>query len=156
MLTVYGFGAKTSSGFGVVEDQLDSQGELAIRADIPELKPPKPEVKPSEPDLPRYLVAPGQIDPDFLNRDGSFKSKEQYLQGKSGKKAGQLYDKAKKWWDNERTIAETATLEVIPQPELTPKLAMTKVSFNKLSELGDRAKEIAEHLHQRKAISHDS
>jgi CRISPR-associated protein Cmr2 len=156
MLTVYGFGAKTSSGFGIVEDQLDSQGELAIRADIPELKPPEPEVKLSEPDLPRYLVAPGQIDPDFLNPDGTFKSKEQYLQGKSGKKAGQLYDKAKKWWDNERPIAETAILEIIPEPKLTPKPAMTEVSFNKLSELGDRAKEIANHLHQRKEISHDS
>jgi CRISPR-associated protein Cmr2 len=33
MLTIYGFGAKTSSGFGIVEDKLDSQGELAIRAD---------------------------------------------------------------------------------------------------------------------------
>jgi|YNPNPStandDraft_1061719.scaffolds.fasta_scaffold03895_3 CRISPR-associated protein Cmr2 len=32
MLTTYGFGAKTSSGFGVVEEQLAGQGRLLIRA----------------------------------------------------------------------------------------------------------------------------
>jgi CRISPR-associated protein Cmr2 len=32
MLTTYGFGAKTSSGFGVVEEQLIGQGKLLIRA----------------------------------------------------------------------------------------------------------------------------
>jgi len=34
MLTIYGFGAKTSSGFGIAEDQLDRVGKLAIRAKL--------------------------------------------------------------------------------------------------------------------------
>lgn len=147
MLAVYGFGAKTSSGFGIAE--VSGKVDFAIRADWPELelKQPKTEVKPPELDLPRYLIAPEQIDPDFLNPDGSFKSQEQYLQGKSAKKAGQLYDKAKKWWDSEQLrLAETAKSEPTPEPEILPKLTMTEVSFDKLSELGDRAQEVAKKL----------
>jgi len=34
MLTVYGFGAKTSSGFGVAEDRLAGEGRLVIRAEL--------------------------------------------------------------------------------------------------------------------------
>lgn len=34
MLTTYGFGAKTSSGYGVAEDQLAGGGKLAIRAQV--------------------------------------------------------------------------------------------------------------------------
>ena len=34
MLTIYGFGAKTSSGFGIAKDQLDRVGKLAIRAKL--------------------------------------------------------------------------------------------------------------------------
>ncbi|OAB62040.1 hypothetical protein AY599_22835 [Leptolyngbya valderiana BDU 20041] len=147
MLAVYGFGAKTSSGFGVVEDRLNEQGILAIQADIPELKQPEPAVKPPEPDLPRYLIAPGQIDPEFLNPDGSFKSKEQYLQGKSAKKAGQLYDKARKWWDSEqRKLTETAIVEINPEPEPSQKPNMTEVSFEKLSELESCAQQIGDRL----------
>ncbi|NJK67865.1 MAG: hypothetical protein HC789_12795 [Microcoleus sp. CSU_2_2] len=155
MLVVYGFGAKTSSGFGIAE--VSGKVDFAIRSDWPELKQPKTEVKPPEPDLPRYLVAPGRIDLDFLNPDGSFKSQEQYLQGKSGKNAKQLYDKAKKWWDSEQLrLAETAQVEPTPEPELPPKLTITDVSFDKLSELGDRVQQIAERLSQTKEISHDS
>ncbi len=34
MLTVYGFGAKTSSGFGTVEERLTGEGQLVIRAKL--------------------------------------------------------------------------------------------------------------------------
>jgi CRISPR-associated protein Cmr2 len=35
MLTVYGFGAKTSSGYGVVKDELTGKGKLAVRLPLP-------------------------------------------------------------------------------------------------------------------------
>ncbi|AFZ28589.1 hypothetical protein Cylst_6369 (plasmid) [Cylindrospermum stagnale PCC 7417] len=156
MLTVYGFGAKTSSGFGIAE--LNGTGELAIRADLPDLKQLEPEVTSPEPQLPRYLIAEGQLHPDFQSSDGSLKLEAEYLFGKSGKKEKQLYDKAKKWWEREgRQLAETVTPE--PAPETTPprsKPSMTEVPFTNLSELCDRAQEMAEQLCQRKAISHDS
>ncbi|MCX7594036.1 MAG: hypothetical protein N2235_09790 [Fischerella sp.] len=99
MLTVYGFGAKTSSGFGVAEP--NDKIELGIRADWSWSTPSATEVKTPEPELPRYLIAPGQLHPDFLDSDGNFKSEIEYLQGKSAKKAKQLYQKAKDWWERE-------------------------------------------------------
>lgn len=146
MLTVYGFGAKTSSGFGVAD--VEGKGELAIRADIPELKQSEPEARSPEPELPRYLIAPGQLHPDFQSSDGSLKSKAEYLKGKSGKREQQIYDKAKKWWEREgRQLAKTAATQPVPEPEpLPPKLPMTEVSFASWSELCDRAQTIAQNL----------
>jgi CRISPR-associated protein Cmr2 len=149
MLTVYGFGAKTSSGFGVAE--LNGTIKFGIRANWLELKQPEPEVKPPEPELPRYLIAPGQIDPDFLNTDGSLKSEAEYLQGKSGKKAKQLYQKAKDWWEREgRQLAEAPTPESLTEPEPPlPEASFTEVSFLNWSELSDRAQLMIEQLENR-------
>ncbi|MFM2064462.1 MAG: hypothetical protein RLZZ507_4133 [Cyanobacteriota bacterium] len=126
MLTVYGFGAKTSSGFGIVEDQLDSQGELAIRGDIPELK------KKLE-----FLNDDGTLKQEFVNNDGSFRTESQYkksLQKQNISHNPKLYKEAKQWYEeNKQKIGSSSDF-------------MTEVRFNKLSELGDRAKEIAVHL----------
>jgi CRISPR-associated protein Cmr2 len=148
MLTIYGFGAKTSSGFGIAD--VEGMGELAIRADLPNLKQPESEIKPIEPELPRYLIAPRQLHPDFQSSDGSLKSEAEYLKGKSGKKEKQLYDKAKKWWEREgRQLAETTTQEPPPEPEPPPKSSATDVSFASLRELGDRVQSIAQHLQEK-------
>jgi CRISPR-associated protein Cmr2 len=148
MLTIYGFGAKTSSGFGIAD--VEGMGELAIRADLPNLKQPESEIKPIEPELPRYLIAPGQLHPDFQSSDGSLKPEAEYLKGKSGKKEKQLYDKAKKWWEREgRQLAETTTQEPPPEPEPPPKSSATDVSFASLRELGDRVQSIAQHLQEK-------
>jgi CRISPR-associated protein Cmr2 len=145
MLTIYGFGAKTSSGFGIAD--VEGKGELAIRADLPNLKQTESEIKPIEPDLPRYLIAPGQLHPDFQSADGSLKSEAEYLKGKFGKKEKQLYDKAKKWWEREgRQLAEATTQELPPEPEPPPKSSVTEVSLVSLRELGDRVQSIAEYL----------
>jgi CRISPR-associated protein Cmr2 len=146
MLTVYGFGAKTSSGFGVAD--VEGKGELAIRADLPDLKQPEPEVKAPKPELPRYWITTGKLHPDFQNPDGSLKPEADYLQGKSGKKAKQLYQKAKDWWEREgRQFAEAPAPESFPEPELPlPKPSFTEVSFANWSELGKQAQRMAEQL----------
>jgi len=134
MLTVYGFGAKTSSGFGIAK--LNGRGELAIRADLPEFQ------------LPHYLIAPGQLHPDFKTSDGSLKLEAEYLKGKSGKKEKQLYDEAKKWWEREgRQIASA----IIPKPVIEstlpcPKTSVTQVSFITWGELCDRTQEMIDLL----------
>lgn len=51
MLTTYGFGAKTSSGFGTADDGLPGEGKLVIRTELPSLAlpagaVPQPEPKP--------------------------------------------------------------------------------------------------------------
>jgi CRISPR-associated protein Cmr2 len=146
MLTIYGFGAKTSSGFGVAD--IEGKGELAIRADLPDLKQSKLEITAPEPELPRYWIAPGQLHPDLQNPDGSLKPEAEYLKGKSGKKEKQLYDKAKKWWEREgRQLAEAITQEPVPESEPPPlKPSFTEVSFVDWSELSDRARNIVEQL----------
>ncbi len=148
MLTVYGFGAKTSSGFGIAD--IEGKGELAIRADLPNLKQPEPEIKQPEIEkLPRYLIALEKLHPDFQNSEGKLKTEAEYLQGRSSKKAKQLYQKAKDWWERKgRQIAEAPAQELIPEPEPPPpESSMTKVSFVSWSELCDQAKKILNHLH---------
>ena len=56
MLTTYGFGAKTSSGYGVAEDKLANTGMFAIRAALPGITTPAVSgTKPmSKPDLSCY------------------------------------------------------------------------------------------------------
>jgi CRISPR-associated protein Cmr2 len=146
MLTVYGFGAKTSSGFGVAD--VEGKGELAIRADLPDLMQSELEVKAPKPELPRYWITTGKLHPDFQNSDGSLKSEADYLQGKSGKKAKQLYQKAKDWWEREgRQLAEAPAPESLLEPEPLPlKPSFTEVSFVDWSELGDHAQRMAEQL----------
>jgi len=59
MLLTYGFGAKTSSGFGTVEEQLNEPGTLAIQAEWPNAggKTPANLQSPmSKPDLPGYTA----------------------------------------------------------------------------------------------------
>lgn len=144
MLTVYGFGAKTSSGFGVAD--VKGKGELAIRADLPALN--EPEIKQSEPELPRYLIAHGQLHPDFQSSDGSLKSEAEYLKGRLGKKEKQLYDKAEKWWEREgRQLAKATTQEPVPEPEPPPpKSSVSDREFNSFESLVTTATELAQQL----------
>ncbi len=93
MLTVYGFGAKTSSGFGVAE--LNDQIEFGIRADwscLEEISNRKLE----------FLNDDGTLQQEFLNADGSFKTEKQYktfLQSQGRTHNKKLYQDAKGWWE---------------------------------------------------------
>ncbi|WP_421658963.1 hypothetical protein [Leptothermofonsia sp. ETS-13] len=68
MLTVYGFGAKTSSGFGVAA--LNDVIQFGIRADWSCL-----EDKSTPAQQPEFLNEDGSLKSEFLNDDGNFKSK---------------------------------------------------------------------------------
>lgn len=102
MLTVYGFGAKTSSGFGVAE--LNGTIEFGIRADWPCLEN---QSMPTQ--QPEFLNEDGNLKPEFLNEDGSFKAEKQYKtflqsQGKAHNK--RLYQEAKKWQEAKNTSSK--------------------------------------------------
>lgn len=93
MLTIYGFGAKTSSGFGVAE--LNGKIEFAIRADWSCLE----EISTSNQKL-EFLNDDGTLKQEFLNSDGSFKTEKQYktfLQGQGKTHNKKLYQDAEKW-----------------------------------------------------------
>jgi CRISPR-associated protein Cmr2 len=156
MLTTYGFGAKTSSGFGVVEEQLAGQGKLLIRAALsaPDA-PTSTQAAPSAPGLARYLETPARLHADFRRPDGSLKSAAEYealikSQGrKYGKQDRQLYEKAQKWWEREgRQLAEAAAKEPIeqPAPVAPPQPPVTERMFTTLSGLQEQAQQVAEQL----------
>lgn len=156
MLTTYGFGAKTSSGFGVVEEQLAGQGKLLIRAVLtaPDA-PARTQSAPSTSRLPRYLETPTRLHADFRRPDGSLKSAAEYeafLKSKGrqyGKQERQLYEKAQKWWEREgRQLAEAAAKEPVEQPApATPSQPpVTERMFTTLSGLQEQAQQVAEQL----------
>ncbi|NJK52042.1 MAG: hypothetical protein HC936_03035 [Leptolyngbyaceae cyanobacterium SU_3_3] len=96
MLTVYGFGANTSSGFGIAE--LNGKIEFGIRADwscLEEISIQKLE----------FLNDDGTLKQEFLNPDGSFKKEKQYktfLQGQGRTHNKKLYQEAEKWWKSRK------------------------------------------------------
>ena len=159
MLTIYGFGAKTSSGFGVANDELHNTGMLLLRADLPGLEETQPSAPAAQPvpDLPRYLESPTRLHSDFRQPDGSLKSEEDYKiglesQGRQyGKKEKQLYDKAKKWWERKgRQLLEKSIQESKPESQPTPTPSqtppVTKREFKRLSELVKVAQDLAAKL----------
>jgi len=153
MLTTYGFGAKTSSGFGTAADRLTGEGKLVLRAELigeaaPLAAPPERE---PAPDLPRYLESPTQLIADLRCLDGSPKSEEEYqeLIEKRGqqyvRKRRWLYSKARKWWEREgRELAEAALQEPEPAPTETP--SVTEWTFPTLSALRKLAQRVAAQL----------
>jgi CRISPR-associated protein Cmr2 len=154
MLTTYGFGAKTSSGFGTVEDRLAGKGTLALRAELTDLAASTGAASEPEqraPGLPRYLESRTRLHDDFRQPDGSLKSEAEYevfVKSRGGqytKKDKQLYEKAQKWWEREgRQLAEATAQEPTPEPAQTPPV--TKMDFDTLSKLRDLAKDVATHL----------
>jgi len=158
MLTTCGFGAKTSSGFGVVEEQLAGQGRLLIRAALvaPDA-PASPQAALPAPGLARYLETPSRLHADFRRPDGSLKSAAEYEafvknQGRQyNKQERQLYEKAQKWWEREgRQLAEAAAQEPVAQPALAapPRPSVTERTFTTLSDLQEQARQVAAQLYQ--------
>ena len=154
MMTTYGFGAKTSSGFGLAEDLL-SDGCLCVAGlDVPDGSISDPAGTRSGPALPRYLSAPGQLHPDLRAADGNLLDEAEYQrkiesQGqKYGKEEKQLYDKARRWWERE---GEAAAEPVIPEIEPSewqepPHSPIANRPFASWDELVAKAAELSQWL----------
>jgi CRISPR-associated protein Cmr2 len=122
MLTIYGFGAKTSSGYGLIRD-----GGLAGTFKVNIVVKPveeQPVQLPEQQSLPRYLEAPDRLIAKFRNEDGLFR---EYLAGEMAswsKPDRQLYEKAGKWWEREgkrRHEVQDAGSNAHESDLLTPK-----------------------------------
>jgi CRISPR-associated protein Cmr2 len=157
MMTEYGFGAKTSSGFGVAEDRLVGEGVLQLNILEPAPLTTTATAPPQlEPDLPRYLSAPGQLHLDFRTAEGGLKSEAEYRvliesRGqKYGKKSKLLYDKAKSWWEREGSLsAERKREELEPEIREKPMLPrLTERKFDSFSQMAQKVEELAEALRQ--------
>lgn len=158
LLTTYGFGAKTSSGFGIAEDRLVGKGTLALRIDLPRVATPtgaSPELEQPAPGLPRYQETPTRLHTDFRQPDGNLKSETEYEAfvksrgGQYGKKDKQLYEKAQKWWEREgRQLAEAKPQELAPElaPTSPQRPPVTELTFATLSEMRELAQRVATQL----------
>jgi CRISPR-associated protein Cmr2 len=160
LFTLYGFGAKTSSGFGLadgtVRDGAIVVGGLAYESASP--TPDTASLAPPQPDLPRYLVAPGRLHPDFVSETGDLKSETEYQQlieewgQKYAKKDKQLYAKAKGWWEREgQQLAQQpegpeAGLE--PILKAPPSYPLARETFDTLADLPAKAQKLTAALRQ--------
>ncbi|MEA3309794.1 MAG: hypothetical protein U9Q70_09830 [Chloroflexota bacterium] len=120
MLSTYGFGAKTSSGFGVVEENLARPGKLLLRVSgLPSERPEKPkfpQTREKQRKLRRYWKAENQLKDEFLtdtrelSPESQYKAYIQSLGQEYTRTDRQLYNKARKWWEREgEELAEKAS-----------------------------------------------
>lgn len=144
MLTTYGFGAKTSSGFGVVEEQLSGQGKLLIRAALSDNTNPRP----IEPQLPESVQHFHRNYPaeDFSSKPKEWREKhratsrdqDRYKEARADflkyKEQLDIYQQQVAAW--EKALADAPH----PQPPITER------TFTTLCGLQEQAQQVAEQL----------
>src|SRR6266545_1019738 len=137
MLTIYGFGAKTSSGFGIADERLPKLGTLALRAELPSFTAsPEPAVSGIE-------QAQAEI-AQFVARQGLQEfprwTKKELEQSNWGAKKQSEYKRLRKrhpGWDDQANAWREPVEEVAPAPSQMP--TVTIVEFETLSKLRDLA-----------------
>lgn len=148
MLTTYGFGAKTSSGFGVVEEALAGQGRLVIRVALAgvEEKPSRP----LEPEIPETVqrFREQYPDEDFGlkpkewrdKRKATSREQDQYKVARAdfARYQTQLSNYQQQVADWEKAVADAASRQ--PQP------SVTEYTFTTLGGLQEQARQVAEQL----------
>ncbi|MER3543445.1 MAG: CRISPR-associated protein [Chloroflexota bacterium] len=146
MFLTYGFSAKRTSGYGVAEESVaNGFVQLGIEEAATPVAPPPA----AEPQLPKYLQAPGKLKDEYLNPDGTFRERSQAELAKMSKSQRQEYEKARKWWEREgKALAEGAQAPPAPEEPSTPKPQWIKRSFASFDELVKVATSIAEQLTQ--------
>lgn len=110
MLTVYGFGAKTSSGFGLAARRFEGS-VLAIHALLTPIASPATVPDEKKP----FLDAEGNLLDDLRWTDGSLVIREEFARrrkektGRYGKEDTTLYKQAEKWWKERPAPAASTT-----------------------------------------------
>jgi len=139
MLTTYGFGAKTSSGFGVAQDTVEN-GTLALN--IPNVVFPQedaPQVQKPDDEFLKYLDETGQVKPVFTGSgEGGLLSNSKYK--KSGAQAGggslSEFKKFRDWYmDNGEAWQAHLRRGTTPTDE-------SAISFESLSQLLQEVKDV--------------
>jgi CRISPR-associated protein Cmr2 len=154
MFCDYGFGAKTSSGFGLAKETIS--GSLVLRMSGNEEQKGEEKIttaQPVESSLARYLEAPDRLKPEYLTPEGTFRERSEAELKKMNKRDRQLYEKAKSWWERDgKQLAESAKLPKPVEP-VSPKplaqarsISWPKWSFDSFVQLLERVKEVANEL----------
>ena len=94
MMTTYGFGAKTSSGFGIAEDQLSKPGKLtvAVEDESPEEEAALEKLPLSKPEIPAPVR---RLRENYPKEDFTLKPKEWRAAHNASKKEHDLYREAR-------------------------------------------------------------
>lgn len=150
MLTVYGFGAKTSSGFGKAKERLAGEGRLLLKSalSLKDLESDAESQRSEE--LPRYLETADRLIEELRRSDGTLKEEDEYRQWlennklKYNKKRKQLYSKAKLWWERKQ-LEENSLQDVASEPEPSAKKEpfITEITFNTLDEFYNQVQRLA-------------
>jgi len=152
MFRTYGFGAKTSSGFGLARETLYPTGILRLQANTSATQKQEKVAspQPAPPGLPRYLEATGRLRPEYRTPEGTFRERSEGELKKMSKSDRQMYDKARSWWEREgKLLAEQSEAPAAIEPELEAQalsVAILEWPFESFQELVERAKEIVELL----------
>jgi len=148
MLTVYGFGAKTSSGFGVVKEE--GTGQIVINCSNTPQMSPRPQ-KPEYPEkvqlfLAQYPDENFQLSPkEWRKSHNATQSKQDFYRAARNERSTYLdglksYESDLAKWENQANA---------------PALPQISESFSTLVEMVSKAKEIAMCLHQKKEIRYE-
>lgn len=152
MLVEKGFGAKTSSGFGVAEDQLVGEGKIAIRADLDERSPadagqgdaPDPQQDALAARIADFLARFGE--PEFPRWTNS-ELKASSRRGKCASEYKRLRNSHPDWDQQARVWIEREAVaaEAPPAPAALP---IGERAFAYLSDLLGVARQVADELRQ--------
>jgi len=152
MFRISGFGAKTSSGFGLARETISPEGTLRLQASTSATQKQEKVVssQPAPPALPRYLEAPGRLRPEYRTPESTFRERSEAELKKMSKSDRQMYDKARSWWEREgKHLAGQPEASAPAEPELvaqTLSVAILEGSFKSFQKFVERTKEIAELL----------
>ncbi len=146
LLTTYGFGAKTSSGFGVVEEQLAGQGKLLIRAALAGAG--QQPARPAEPEMPAVVQRFRERYPD---EDFSLKPREWREKRKATSREQDDYKDARAAFSHYQTQLSAYQQQIADWEKAVatahhPQPPVTERSFTTLSGLLEQAQQVAEQL----------
>jgi len=146
MFLTYGFSAKRTSGYGVAKETVND-GFFQIRIEEPST-PPAPALPSAEPQLPKYLQAPGKLKDEYLTPEGTFRERTQAELAKMSKPQKQEYEKAQKWWEREgKALAQQPPVPAEPPPAPAPQ--WLRREFNSFQQLCGQANQVAQTLQTR-------
>lgn len=155
MLTEYGFGGKTSSGYGVASDELAGAGQLVLKVKDPLHEEPAEQSSDQGKNekLRRYWKAENQLRDEFLDANGELISENRYAEyvtslGQQYTEPNKrLYAKARKWWQREgRALAQQPVEEHAPEAEEPPQEQWIEREFGSLAEMVTVMSDVADML----------
>ena len=135
MMCEYGFSAKRSSGYGIIEDRVKN-GSLTVRFAEKEVVESDAQLPKAEPA--HYQDENGNLRKEYLNPDGTFRERTEAELSEMRKRDRQQYDKAKKAYERQKSAAPA------PAHPSPPVQHWFKRQFASLGELGSLAEKIEE------------